>query len=600
MENNFLEQLQEQAPKITRKKWYKNLKIIIPLIIIIFVGGVYADKNPSNGKIAGETINNNIKEVKTIILDSEVQNADEIKTSGIVKADTKVDVVSLTKGTIRNIFFSTGEETAVNQILVDLYDSGLLTNLNNAQIGYNNSRQSLDSVKITTEQNIKQAEIGVKNAGENIKSAEIALKSAQDNLSNVEILQTKSTKDLKNNAVVSFYSYLNTANNTIDQVNYLIKAEGNSQIAGIARTLGVKDVSTLDHAKDSYQIAKRSYDNLSEKNVNTVNILSLTKEIVSLLDEVNMLVNNAIIVLNNTISSSEFNDSALMTQRSSFTNVSSVIVSSQNSTNMTLQSLQNISITNKRELDALKNNVTQAKNQIILATTARDNAIASLNNAKQGKEQQLISAQTGVDGAQGQLDVVQTQVGNLTIKAPISGIITKKYVELGAEVSPGQKVAEISQTNLVKIEVNLTSEDVYRIEIGQSAMINGMFEGIISHIDPSADAISKKVKIEIAFDNRNNDLITETFVDITIPIAGEKSSKFQDGTFFIPIRSVTMTQTNTYVFIVVDNKAIKKEITVGETEGDKIKVIGGLENGDILIIDGNRSLEGDEDIIIIQ
>jgi len=51
--------------------------------------------------------------------------------------------------------------------------------------------------------------------------------------------------------------------------------------------------------------------------------------------------------------------------------------------------------------------------------------------------------------------------------------------------------------NLVKVEINLTSEDIYRIEVGQTAMINGMFEGVISRIDPSADPMTKKVKLKL-------------------------------------------------------------------------------------------------------
>jgi len=599
MENDFLKQIQSQSSAMINGKWYKNLKIIIPLAIIIIAGGVYATKNFTKGDVAGEAINNSFKEVETVILDSATQNSNEIKTSGIVKADTKVDVVALTNGTASNIFFSTGEEVSVGQILVNLYDSVVLTNLNNAQIGYNNSQQSLSSVKRTTEENIKQAEIGVRNAAENIKSAEISLQSAEDSLKNTKIIQTKNTADIKDNAVVSFYNHLNTVNNTLNQVNYLIKVEGISQLAGISATLGVKDVSSIDKAKNSYRIAKNSYDNLLKKDVNINNILSIMKEVVSLLNETNITVGNTITVLNNTISSSEFSDSALMTQRSSFANISSTIASSQNSANMTLQSLQNISITNQRELDALKNNITQAKNQVILANTAHDNAIAGLNNVKQGKEQQIISAQTGLDGAHGQLSIVQSQVGNLTITAPISGTITQKYVELGAEISPGQKIAEISRTNLVKIEINLTSADIYRVQISQKAMINGMFEGIISHIDPSADPMTKKVKIEIAFDNINKDLITETFVDISIPVDGRNGSDFIEGKFFIPLKAVTITQTENYVFLAKDGRAVKTAVEIGESEGDKIEIIAGVNSGDEIIIEGNRGLEGGEELKVV-
>jgi len=150
--------------------------------------------------------------------------------------------------------------------------------------------------------------------------------------------------------------------------------------------------------------------------------------------------------------------------------------------------------------------------------------------------------------------------------------------------------------NLVKVEINLTSEDIYRIEVGQTAMINGMFEGVISRIDPSADPMTKKVKVEIAFNNSEQYLIPETFIDITIPVDGRNGANFTEGRFFIPLKAVTITQTESYVFIVKDEKATKTTVEIGETSSDKVEIIAGLNENDELIIEGNRGLEGDEEI----
>lgn len=567
-------------------KWYKNLKIIIPLIIIALAGGIYAAKNIGyKGEVAGEKVDNLAKEVKVLILDSNVQNADEIKTSGIVKADSQVDAVAMANGTLRNINFEVGDYVGVGQPLAYLHNSNTLTNYGTAQANYSNTQQSLSSVERITDESIRQSQQGVINA-------EIALKSAQDNYNNAVELQKTAREDTINNSVIAYFGYLNTIESALDQVDYIIGAEGgqSGQLAGISDTLAVRNTQSLSNAKNDYLNAKNSFDKLPQENIGN-NALVNMKKAADALSLTKKTVDSTITVLNNTISSNNFSDSALMAQKSTFITLRNTVVNSQSALQANLQSLQNIDLNQKRELDSLKNAVNAAESQL-------EQAKIALKNAQEGKEQQLISARSALNSSQGQLDLANNQLTDLNITAPISGQITAKYIELGAEVSPGQKIAEISDMNLVKVEVDLTSEDVYRVEFGQSAMINGMFEGVISRINPSADPITKKVKAEIAFNNSEQYLIPETFVDITIPVDGRNGASYSEGRFFIPLKAVTITQTENYIFIVKEDKAVKTSVEIGESAGDKIEIIAGLNNGDELIIDGNRGLEGNEEIRI--
>jgi membrane fusion protein, multidrug efflux system len=110
--------------------------------------------------------------------------------------------------------------------------------------------------------------------------------------------------------------------------------------------------------------------------------------------------------------------------------------------------------------------------------------------------------------------------------------------------------------------------------------------------------MTKKVKVEIAFDNVDKKLIPETFIDITIPIDGTGRSEFTEGRFFVPLKAVTITQTENFVFLNKENIAIKTSVEIGETLGDKVEIMVGLSNDDELIIEGNRGLEGDEKVQI--
>ena len=385
-------------------------------------------------------------------------------------------------------------------------------------------------------------------------------------------------------------------NNILNQVNYILKVEGEDQLAGIEKTLGIKSHKSLVDSEKSYRSAREHYREMASDEVDVNNIESAIAEAVTLLAETKQAVDDTIIVLDNTVSYAGFTEASLMAQQTAFTTLRTTVISAQTSAQATYQILQNLDLNYQSDVDALQNAVTAAKNQVVLAQTGYDNAVVILNSAKQGKEQQLVGAQTSMDSAQGQLNLVQSQASDLNIKASITGQVTQKYVELGAEVSPGQKIAQISQAEMVKIEISLPSDDIYRVEQGQSVTINGELEATISRIDPAADPVTRKVKVEISYDNKNKDLIPETFVDISIPT--KKRTLVKEGHFYVPLKAVTIAQNEKYVFIMEDSLAKKVVVEIGETQGELIEIISGLNDGDELVVEGAKNLEDGDEVVI--
>jgi RND family efflux transporter MFP subunit len=268
----------------------------------------------------------------------------------------------------------------------------------------------------------------------------------------------------------------------------------------------------------------------------------------------------------------------------------------------TLNNLNTMELSQEKERLALENNIQSAQNQVNNAEIAYNNALVTLNSAKESKKQQILSAGSQVDSALGQLNLSQEQLADLTITAPISGQISSKNVEIGAELNPGQVIASISQAEKVKIFINLASEDIYQISTEQEVKINGDITGTIKNIAPSADQQTKKVEVEILVDNKDNKLIPGTFVDVKI----EKNTKniVENGIIKIPLEAVTITKTESYVYLVKTNEdneliAKKQPVILGDSEANLVEIKAGLELGDEIIMAGSKSIE-DESLIKIK
>lgn len=583
--------------KIKKIKPIYLIVAIIALIIIFFI-----TRNGNNDVAPDNAVP--VKNVQTAIIEKDTYNKSAVKTVGAVNPDAKINITALTRGTVRDILFNIGDEVRAGDLLVLLSNNTTLTNVNNARTNLVNTEGNLLATKRLIEENIRQAELGVDNAEETINAAEIGLSSARTNLENTKTLKSKTNQDSKNNAVTSYNTYLNSIFDVIDNSNNILDIENEQRLPGIGSVLGVKKLSTINDANRSYYNVISKYSELKNKNINIENVTAEMRLMVDALITTKNHIDDMVSLLENSSTNSEFNEIALSTQKNIYYGLRAGFVGTITTAKALMQNLENIDLLYNSEIDALNNAVKAAENRLASSLIGLENAKITLENAKKSTDQQLLNTQAAVDNARGQLNLASSQAGDLYIKAPISGRITQKNVELGAELNPGQSVAEISQDNIMKIEISLPSEDIYQITAGQDVKIGNGLAGTIQTIAPAADPITKKVKVEITFDNMNKDLIQGTFIDVEIPV--ENFSFSSENSILVPIKAVIISQNESYAFGVeegVDDnnvkvfKAKKAAIETGQTRGALIEVSSGIEPGTEIIIEGARNL-ADGDLIV--
>ncbi len=574
------------------------LAVIIVLALIAFSGYTTWQGNQQEAqKKLIDSQKEKIIEVKTTTITNHSEDNGNIKTVGSVVPETQIDVLALSQGTIESLPFDIGDKIQINQTLAYLKSNSTKTGFLNSQTNYYNMLNNLEATKRTTDEVVRQAELGVENAQEATNSAETALKSTQDNYTASLDLQVQTSITTNASAIISCDNYLQTVKDSLEDINYIINAEPGPQLSGIGQTLSAQNLAALNTAKTNYFVTKLEYDELKNITPNSSSIKIYLTKVVDLLRQTKIVVSDTVIVLDNTVSSNNFSQTTLTAQQVAFSSLYTQTVNTLQQAEAAANNLTTLELTQEKERLTLESSVDSANTQLNLARIAYSNSLIALNSSRQNKQQQILGAQTSVDSALGQLNLSQEQLADLTIKASIQGQITAKLVEVGAEISPGQKIAEIAQTDKVKVKVSLTSEDVYQIKVGQSAIINDNIEAEISSISPSADAVTKKVNVEILVDNKDGYLISGTFVDVQIKKTN--SSIVQNGKIKLPLEAVNITQTENFVFL--DNNsgvAIKRLVEIGETEINMIEITTGLAIGDQVIIEGARSLEDGDKIIV--
>jgi len=189
------------------------------------------------------------------------------------------------------------------------------------------------------------------------------------------------------------------------------------------------------------------------------------------------------------------------------------------------------------------------------------------------------------------------------MKAPFSGVIASKNAEVGDVInpmmggfSPTSGVVTLADYSRVKIQIEVSYEDIVRIRKGMPAYLTveafpgKSFPGKVVVVSKAADPTTKKFHVEVAAENPDRTLRPNTFGEIMIEVSSH------DDALVVAQKAILE---NKYLFVVNDdNTVIRKEITLGIQNTDMVEILTGLEAGEIVVVEGNYGLEDGERVKI--
>ncbi|MDD3284870.1 MAG: efflux RND transporter periplasmic adaptor subunit [Patescibacteria group bacterium] len=557
-----------KVPKKSKRKY-----IIYFLILAISYLSGCSNKNKN------ENQDQNTQKPKVKIMNISKSNESIIfETTGIVKPMKSVTVKSLINGTIVDAYIEQGNEVLSGQSLAYIYDENIETNYAAATNLYSIAQSSYSSTLSSAEENFRQAQINLDKAQESFETANL---NNEDTKKNTEIAMD----DALINAVISNESFLNTTRNTLDFVDGILGVDDDIVYGGLSNVFSVKDITIKEKAQRLYRQTKSEYEISNSTNINSKNIKNKLNNTITLLRLEKDLIDTTLSGLYSTITSADFSQTSLSTLMTNVITYQSSISGALSQAQLSYQAINNLEVTNKMKLD-------QSRSALKISELGLESAKTALSNAEQNKILTIGGAANSLQGAKINFDLSSINKSRQDITAPFSGVVSKKMIEVGDEVSPGQVLFEISVINYVKIESSIPYDDMNYLKIGDEVTINDNIKGILSKIDPVADSISKKINIEVGYDNSNMELVPESFANIKIPLS--KLSE-DNNVYIIPLKSVDLEQDKATVKIIEDNKIKIKEVKYLQITSDKIVISSGLSEGDQVVIENGKLLsEGTE------
>jgi HlyD family secretion protein len=212
------------------------------------------------------------------------------------------------------------------------------------------------------------------------------------------------------------------------------------------------------------------------------------------------------------------------------------------------------------------------------------------------RTEEIDQRQAAVASAEAQLKGVQVQLEDTIIRAPLSGIVTQKYAEPGAFVTPTTSAstsASATSSSIVAVARGLEvlaqvpEADIGRIKQGQQVEIvadaypDQVFKGHVRLIAPEA-VVEQGVtsfQVRVALDTGTDKLRSGLNVDLTF--LGDRVN----NALVLPTVSIVTEKGKTGVLILdANNKPQFREITVGAQIKDQTQILEGVKEGDRIFV----------------
>ncbi|HLS83607.1 MAG TPA: efflux RND transporter periplasmic adaptor subunit [Arenimonas sp.] len=208
----------------------------------------------------------------------------------------------------------------------------------------------------------------------------------------------------------------------------------------------------------------------------------------------------------------------------------------------------------------------------LLAQAALDQARARRDAARAA----LASARAGLSQAGEQVDYT-------VIRAPYSGILTERHVEVGEAVQPGQPLVSGLSLNRLRVNVEVPQSEVAAIRehLEAAVLLPGgrrlQAEQVI--VFPYADPRTHSFQVRVELPEAETGLQPGMTVKIAFKL-GEQTR------VMVPVSALVTRSEVTAVYVVgADNRIVLRQVRLGHRVDDRVQVVAGLAEGERIAAD---------------
>jgi membrane fusion protein (multidrug efflux system) len=198
--------------------------------------------------------------------------------------------------------------------------------------------------------------------------------------------------------------------------------------------------------------------------------------------------------------------------------------------------------------------------------------------------------QYDVEALEASYDLKKLSYGYAEIRAPIAGIVAAREVRAGQALAANDVAFRITDTRELVAYLQIPQSELPKFSAGDGAsltvasMPGNEFPATIERISPTIDTRNGTFRATAIIDNAAGDLAPGMFGRFTI------AYEQHDNALVIPTAALIDEDDDTSVYVVNDGAVVRRSIETGIENNETIEVLGGLSEGDTVVVVGHSSL----------
>ncbi len=599
----------------------KKKRTYIILLLVLLAGGYVWYLRSKAGQIEYETVTASKQDL-----------LQTVEVTGEIKPAARVELSFRNSGKIAKINVKVGDEVKRNEVLAELEDSDVVfaersakaalaiaeANLSQRQAG-----ETAQSIKVAETQ-VEQAQAALDKANQDLESikkttadavrtAEIALQNSQDNLKNSDAVVTQTNQNAYDTARTYLLSALGPLQTGLNDGDQIIGVDNTAANSSFAYYLGILEAGSVERAKNSYKLAKAAKES-AEQVVRSLNTLSTRENILAGADKMVIAIGLAQDyltdvqkVLAGTMPSTSFTNTDLTAKKTVIDN-DRINISSQKATvENAVQAITNTSLTKTQTIQQLENAVKTAQ---VALDTAKTNAEVQVKSAETNIAIQIASLdasratydlkssgprsvdlsplRAAVEQARVAYDKARRDLENIQILAPVDGTVSEVLPDVGEQIMANAVAVKMVGTETYDIEALVPETDIIKVQVGQQAEItldaygdDVKFKGLVSAKDPAETKVQDAVyyKIRVQIEPAGREIKPSMTANVTVTTAEAKD------VLVIPLRAIKTADGSARTVRILKNLKIENRTVEMGLKGDegKVEIKTGLEPGDLVI-----------------
>ncbi|MEZ4652149.1 MAG: efflux RND transporter periplasmic adaptor subunit [Candidatus Eisenbacteria bacterium] len=212
--------------------------------------------------------------------------------------------------------------------------------------------------------------------------------------------------------------------------------------------------------------------------------------------------------------------------------------------------------------------------------------------------QEFDAARNDYQSAEAAAELARLELSYTRVQAPIRGVIVSRMVDVGRTVNPGDALFRIADLHPLLARVHVPAKEFRSLETNQRVHLqldsNGeKLDGRISLVSPIVDPNTGTIKITIEIDDYPTGTRPGDFAAVSIV------TERREDVLLVPKLAVVTEKGERVVYVAADSVAQRRTVEVGFEDEEHAEIMRGLEYGESVVVQGQRSLKDGAPIKIL-